>query len=147
MRIVTLLLTLVLWPPLAGAIGSFLTRGLGSSGAFTETPSLALRSLQRAAVGGFEIGIVASPLLSLVPAIIVFSARRWWPQMVDVASGAIGGLVAFALLTAYIMIYPLDPLLGGILPLLLGVLLVSGEFTGFLIARLGPPSNPPTSQP
>jgi hypothetical protein len=147
MRLITLLLALALWPPLAGATGSFLARGLGPSGAFTEAPSLALRSLQNAAMGGFEIGIATSPLLSFGPAVIVFAARRWWPLLGDVGSGTVGGAVMFALFVAYTMIYPLDPLLGGILPIILIVLLVSGAFTGFLIAWNRPRSNPATPSP
>jgi hypothetical protein len=147
MRLVALLLALAMWPPLAGATGSFLTRGLGPSGAFTEAPSLASRSLQNAAIEGFEIGIATSPLLSFGPAVVVLAARRWWPRSGDVGSGAVGSAVMFALFVAYTMIYPLDPLLGGILPVILIVLLISGAFTGFLMAWLRPRSNPPTSAP
>lgn len=147
MRLVTLLLSLALWPPLAGATGSFLTRGLGSSGAFTETPSTAFRSLQLAAMEGLQLGAVTSPILSLGPALFVLATRRWWRQLPDIASGAIGGLLMFMLFVGYIMIFPLDPLLGGILPIILVVLLISGAFTGFLFAWLRPRSNPPTSPP
>lgn len=147
MRLALLLAALLLWPPIAGAAALFLINGLGSSGAFTEPFETAIRSLRLAATSGFDIGIRSMPFLSLAPAAIVFAARRWTPNLGDVAAGAMGALFVFALFVVWIVVEPLDPLLGGIIPLVLGVLLTSGAFTGLLISRLRPRATPLTPTP
>ena len=140
-----LLIVLLLWPPCAGALCLFLINGLGDSGAFTEAPNIAFRSLRLATQEGFMLGVRASPLISVAPAAFVFAARRYWPRFsTDVLMGIAGAAVVFAAFLVWTAFQPLNPLLGGILPFALAVLLMSGAITGFLIARLRPRSNPPT---
>jgi hypothetical protein len=57
----------------------------------------------------------------------------------------LGGAIVFGALLVWIAFYPLDPLLGGIIPVVAVILLASGAITGFLIAWLRPRTNPPTS--
>lgn len=147
MRLALLLAALLLWPSIAGAVALFFINGLGSSGAFTEPLETAGRSLRLAAANGFEIGIKSTPFLSLAPAALVFAARRWAQKFGDVIAGITGAVTVFVLFIGWIMIESLDPLLGGIIPLVLVVLLVSGAFTGLLISRLRPRATPSTPAP
>lgn len=144
MRFVGLGLALLLWAPVAGAASLFFINGLGPSGAFTEAPEIAMRSLRLAAREGFEFGVRTTPVLSLAPALAVFAARRWASKIGDIVASLIAGLTVFALLFVWTLIYPLDPLLGGIMPVILVVLLVGATFTGLLITILRPRATPPT---
>lgn len=147
MRIVILALAILLWPPVAGAVALFFINGLGPSGAFTETPELAMRSLRLAAREGFEFGVGSMPFLSLVPALAVFAARRWTPRVADIVASLIGAIVVFAFLIGWTVIYPLDPLLGGIMPLVLVVMLIGAAFTGLHIILVRPRTTPPAPAP
>lgn len=147
MRVVTLI-AIALWPAIAGAVALFLVNGLGSSGAFAESPALALRSLRIAAAEGFEFGVKAGPFLSLGPAAFVFSSRKWRPLFRDIEAAACGGVTMFVLFLAYISIVPVDPLVGGIvIPIGFVVIVTSGVFTGLLIAWLRPRVTPLSSPP
>lgn len=147
-RLVALFAAFLLWPPMAGSASMFLINGLGGAGAFTELPSSsALRSLKLAAAEGFKIGVFATPFISLIPATLVFVMRRWLPRIADLAAGALGALAVFVLFIVYTTIHPLDPLLGGIAPLILGVLLISGMITSFVIATLRPRATLATPPP
>ena len=73
--------------------------------------------------------------------------RRWLPRIADTAAGVLGALAVFVLFIVYTTIHPLDPLLGGIAPLILGVLLISGMITSFVIATLRPRATLATPAP
>lgn len=147
MRIALLVLALVLWAPLAGAAALVLINGLGDSGAFTEPPDTALRSLQLAAREGFETGVRAMPFLSLIPTLFVFAARRLLPKITDIVAALIGAVLVFALFIGWTVVDPLDPLLGGIAPLILVALLIGATFTSLLISLLRPRTSQPKSAP
>lgn len=148
-RLALTVLALILWPPVAGAVCLFLINGLGDSGAFTyASRDAANRSLWLAAREGFMVGVNAAPFISLTPAAVVFGARRYWPKLrSDILTGAMGGGVVMAAFIVWTAVFPLDPLLGGIMPIVLAVLLISGAISGFLIASLRPRTNPTTSPP
>lgn len=147
-HIALLVLALALWAPFAGSIALFLINGLGSSGAFTELPSaVALRSLRLAAEQGFRIGVLATPFLSLAPALIIFGARKFATKLSDTIAGAVGSVIIFAVFGVWITFNPLDPLLGGIIPVVFIVLLIAGIFTGFLVGSLRPRATPTTPAP
>ncbi|HYD89036.1 MAG TPA: hypothetical protein VEA80_16285 [Vitreimonas sp.] len=132
---------------MAGAAALFLINGLGDSGAFTEPPDTAMRSLRLAAFEGLEFGVRSMPFLSLAPAWAVFAARRWAPMIADVVAALIGAAIVFAFFVGWTVFYPLDPLLGGIAPLVLIVLLIGAAWTGLLIMLLRPRATPSRSAP
>jgi hypothetical protein len=126
----------------------FFINGLGASGAFTELPTdSAVRSLRPAAQQGFEVGVMTTPFLSFAPTLIVFAARRFITKLGDISAGALGAVAVFSAFVVWVLINPLDPLLGGIIPLVLVLLLIGGSFTGFLIGRLHPRATPSTRTP
>ena len=143
MRTVLLVLALMLWAPVAGAAALFLINGLGDSGAFTEPANTAVRSLRLAAIEGFQVGLRSMPFLSLVPALFVFAARQWAPKISDFVAAMVGGVIVFGLFVGWTHVYPLDPLLGGLAPLVLVALLIGAAFTGVLIILLRPRATPP----